>query len=171
MKDRNCGLRNKQKDHQSRRDSKWGNWRESKIKQRDAERGRDTQKAAEEIYMPGEECCISDLVPLCHLNHCRFLMPWALLYKAQTAAGFSTLRLWNWINTMPVHVFAIISQHPEGPALTGCWPPVSFCSLLAVSMGNIWHTVCRPKHLQQTSAKKFTGLYAVFLHSMCRHYT
>lgn len=32
MKDRNCSLRNKQKDHQSIRDSKWGNWRESKIK-------------------------------------------------------------------------------------------------------------------------------------------
>lgn len=80
--------------------------------------------------MPGEECCISGPVPLCHLNHCRFLMPEALLYKAQTAAGFSTLLPWNWINTMPVHVFTVIRQHPEGPALTGRRPPVSFCSLL-----------------------------------------
>lgn len=130
MKDRNSRQRNKQKNHQSIRDSKWGNWRESRIKQRDGERGRERQKRAEEIYMPGEECCISSPVPLCHLNHCRFLMPKALLYKAQTAAGFSTLLPWNWINTMLVHVFTVISQHPEGPALTGRRPPVTFCSLL-----------------------------------------
>ncbi len=80
--------------------------------------------------MPGEECCISGPVPLCHLNHCRFLVPQAFLYKAQTAAGFSTLLPGNWINTMPVDVFTVIRQHPEGPALTGRWPPVPFCSSL-----------------------------------------
>lgn len=93
--------------------------------------------------MPGEECCISDPVPLCHLNHCRFLMPWALLYKAQTAAGFSTLLLWNWINTMPVRVFTVVSQHPERPAHTGRRPPVSFCSLLRGRdrEATMWHVM------------------------------
>lgn len=65
-------------------------------------------------------------------------MPPALLYKAQTAAGFSTLLPWNWINTMPVHVFIIISEHPEGPALTGHWPPVPVCSLLCVGNQPVW---------------------------------
>lgn len=44
MKDMNYRQGNKQKDHQSIRDSKWGNWRGSKIKQRDAERGEEKGK-------------------------------------------------------------------------------------------------------------------------------
>lgn len=51
--------------------------------------------------MPGEEGWISGLVPLCRLNHRRFLVPRAGLYKAQTAAGFSTLLPWNWMIMKP----------------------------------------------------------------------
>lgn len=47
---------------------------------------------AGELFVPGEEGCVTGPVPLCHLNHRRFLVPEAGLYKAQTAAGFSTLR-------------------------------------------------------------------------------
>lgn len=143
MKDRNRGLRNKQEDHQSVRDSKCRKWGMEgvKIKQREAESRRKRQKRVGEIYMAGEECCISDPVLLCHLNHCRFLMPEALLYKAQTAAGFSTLLPWNWINTTLVRVFLassasirrdLLSQvagHLSPPAHCwgGTWASVGEC--------------------------------------------
>lgn len=51
--------------------------------------------------MPGEEGWISGQVPLCLLNHHRFLVPWVGLYKVQTAAGFSMLLPWNWVITKP----------------------------------------------------------------------
>lgn len=113
--------------------------------------------------MPREEYRISGPVPLCHSKHCKFLMPSALLYKAQTAAGFSTLLPWNWINTMPVRVFTVISQPPEGLALTGHRPPVSFCSLLCGTLAGMvlaWHNPYRTAYLRKVchvmmcSAKK-----------------
>lgn len=72
---------------------------------RHAERKRKRQWTVGELSMPGEEGWISGPMPLCRLNHRRFLVPQAGLYKAQTDAGFSTLLLWNWIIMKPDHGF------------------------------------------------------------------
>lgn len=46
--------------------------------------------------MPGKKGWILGQVPMCLLNHRRFLVPQASIYKAQTDAGFSTFLPWNW---------------------------------------------------------------------------
>lgn len=99
--------------------------------------------------MPGEEGWISGLDPLCRLNDRRFLVPRAGLYKAQTAAGFSTLLPWNWIITKPS---AIISWLPVGPALAGQWPPVVLRPRMQITPiigrrmegGHVWTLGVRP---------------------------
>lgn len=72
--------------------------RKEKELEREAERERKRQWRA---LHAREEGWISGPMPLCRLNHRRFLVPRAGLYKAQTAAGFSTLLPWNWIITKP----------------------------------------------------------------------
>lgn len=81
------------------------------------------------IYSQGEEQCVSSPSFYAIQMTAGLSCPGLFYIKLRQMLDFPHYgyRIWL-IQLLPM--FSVISQYPEGPALSGHWPPVSFCALL-----------------------------------------